>query len=667
MRTHRIRIPQARRTGTIAVAALALAASLSTPAAARASASASPFTHAPNSQTAPNLPQLAYSAMLHAADAGGVRNVLMDENSGTLLVTLTDGRRRLVLFPVSDGNLAQTLTRDGATVTLGTVGSPPTGGSSDASMLFALAVMLGLGTVILLVATWRTRRRRAEAGPEPQLAPTSDTRFSDVAGCDEAVEELRDTLDFLRNPERFERLGARMPSGILLHGPPGTGKTLLAKAVAGEAGVPFFAMSGSDFVEMYVGVGPKRVRELFAKAKKSEAGAVVFIDEIDAIGRRRAGRTGGNQEAENTLNALLVELDGFRGRPGLVCIAATNRLELLDEALLRPGRFGMQVQVDTPNESGRRQILELYAKDKPLAPDVELDALASYTAGSSGAQLADMINQAAIMTARDGRDQITDADLREGHLRVLAGPERAASVMREDERRLVAWHEAGHVLTAELCETQDKAQRVTIRPRGRAAGLAVYGQTDRALHSRRYLHERMICILGGRAAEQLLVAEISSGAANDLQQANTIARKAVTELGFSDRVGQIIGGVPGQEFALSDDTRRVSTRRSSAWWPTPTPTHWRCWEGSAAGWMPLARHCSNAASWSAFDILVVIGGKPEPRIPTPRRRPLRAVPAAQPLPALAATEAHREGALVSLARWIERRSGSAERRRGTAG
>ena len=250
-----------------------------------------------------------------------------------------------------------------------------------------------------------------------------------------------------------------------------------------------------------------------------------------------------------------MELDGFSGRKGVICVAATNRLDMLDPALLRPGRFGMQIQVETPDEAGRRAILQFYSKSKPLADEVDLDSLAAYTAGSSGAQLADMLNQAAIVAARAGNDQISDSDLREGHLRVLAGPERAAQVLRPEERRLVAWHEAGHVLSAELLETQDKAQRVTIRPRGRAAGLAVYGQTDRALHSRRYFHERMICILAGRAAEKLLIGEISSGAANDLQQANLLARQAVLELGFSERVSQLISH-EGQHH-LSDETRHV--------------------------------------------------------------------------------------------------------------
>ena len=454
-----------------------------------------------------------------------------------------------------------------------------------------------------------------------------------------------------------------MPSGILLYGPPGTGKTLLAKALAGEAGLPFFATSGSDFVELYVGTGPKRVRELFQKARGCEAGAVIFIDEIDAIGRRRGGpgSNGGGQESENTLNALLVELDGFAGRKGVICVAATNRLDMLDPALLRPGRFGMQVQVETPDEAGRRAILELYSAAKPLADEVDLDSLAAYTAGSSGAQLADMLNQAAIVAARDGREVISDSDLREGHLRVLAGPERASQVLRPEERRLVAWHEAGHVLSAELMETQDKAQRVTIRPRGRAAGLAVYGQTDRALHSRRYFHERMICILAGRAAEKLLVGEISSGAANDLQQANMLARRAVLELGFSERVGQLISH-DGQH-RLSDETRHVIDEEVERLVADAYADALSLLSDARGKLDTLAETLLKQGQMERVDILAALGGvqvqrQSHPR-PAPRReRHLQSVPTPEPARAPAG------GRLVAFAGWLERRS-SARRDRAT--
>ncbi|HLK42774.1 MAG TPA: AAA family ATPase, partial [Thermoleophilia bacterium] len=507
--------------------------------------------------------QEAYSTLLRDAGGGLVSRVAIDSETGVITVTNRDGSTAAVQAPPDTGALAQRLTADGVTVTYSTtapVDSSSGSGSSTWPMLLSIGSLFGLVAFLMLLAHRRSRRAAAvtAAAAQAQAAAQPAVSFADVAGCDEAVDELRDVLGFLTEPERFERLGAKPPSGIILHGEPGTGKTLLAKALAGEAGVPFFAMSGSDFVEMYVGVGAKRVRELFATARRSEAGAVVFIDEIDAIGRRRSqSGTGGNQESENTLNALLVELDGFQGRRGVITIAATNRLDMLDPALLRPGRFGLQIQVTLPDEPGRRRILELYAAGKPLAADVDLDSLATYTAGCSGAQLADMLNQAAIVAARAGRDEVTDADLREGHLRVLAGPERASSSLRPEERRLVAWHEAGHVLAAELLDSQDKAQRVTIRPRGQAAGLAVYGQTDRALHSPRYFHERMICILAGRAAEQQLCGEISSGAANDLQQANMLARRAVVELGFSDRVGQLIGHTQGQDIGLSQRTRHV--------------------------------------------------------------------------------------------------------------
>ncbi len=385
------------------------------------------------------LTQMPYSQLLRLAANGDVRSVALDEVTAHAVVTLTDGNMRLVLTGHESSQLADTLSADGVDVTYAV--SPA--GSGGGSALMPLLIIGGLLIAITLALTIGGRRKRRERSAlvanAAKEAERSAVKFSDVAGCDEAVEELRDTLDFLLRPARFERVGATMPSGILLYGPPGTGKTLLAKALAGEAGVPFFATSGSDFVELYVGTGPKRVRELFAKARQSEAGAVVFIDEIDAIGRRRGGpgSAGGGQESENTLNALLVEMDGFVGRKGVICVAATNRLDMLDPALLRPGRFGMQVQVETPDEAGRRAILELYAASKPLTDEVDLDSLAAYTAGSSGAQLADMLNQAAIVAAREDRDVISDSDLREGHLRVLAGPERAAQVVRPEERRLV--------------------------------------------------------------------------------------------------------------------------------------------------------------------------------------------------------------------------------------
>jgi cell division protease FtsH len=384
------------------------------------------------------------------------------------------------------------------------------------------------------------------------------TRFADVAGCDEAVEELREVVVFMEEPERFRRVGARMPRGVVLHGPPGTGKTLLAKAVAGESGVPFFALSGSDFVDTYVGVGAARVRDLFAQARRSEAGAIIFFDEIDAIGRARGGgQTGADSEREGTLNQLLVELDGFGDRERVVVIAATNRLDMLDNALLRPGRFDRRVQVGLPAEAGRLAILKLHASGVPIAESESLEGLARVTAGFAGADLANIVNEAAIMAARAGRDSVLAADLDEGMMRAVAGPQRSDRRIGDGELEVIAWHEAGHALAAELCPTHQKAQRVTILSRGEAGGLALYGSNDRALTSQQHLHERMVVAMAGRGAEQTRFGVISSGAANDLEQVNRMAREAVERLGFSPRVGQIISAAGPYEVPVSAETRRI--------------------------------------------------------------------------------------------------------------
>ena len=393
-------------------------------------------------------------------------------------------------------------------------------------------------------APGRRPRRRWPGTARSARTPRSSrppVRFDDVAGCDEAVEELREVVVFLTEPERFLKVGARMPRGVILHGPPGTGKTLLAKAVAGESGVPFFALSGSDFVDTFVGVGASRVRDLFALARKSEKGAIIFFDEIDAIGRARGGgASGADSEREGTLNQLLVELDGFGDRDRVVVVAATNRLDMLDAALLRPGRFDRRVQVGLPAEAGRLSILRLHSKGMPIAEPSSLEALARVTAGFAGADLSNMVNEAAIMAARDGREVILPHDLDEGMLRAVAGPQKADRRLAEGELEIIAWHEAGHALAAELCPTHQKAQRVTILARGDAGGLALYGNLDRALISQQHLHERMVVAMAGRAAEQIRFGMISSGAANDLEQVNRMAREAVERLGFSPRVGQII-------------------------------------------------------------------------------------------------------------------------------
>ncbi len=418
--------------------------------------------------------------------------------------------------------------------------------------MFMLAAIIG-------VMVYMQRQQAKAAGAQQdrhtkkvrKQGEMPDVRFRDVAGCDEAVQEAAELVEFLKRPEAYQRLGAKMPSGLMLYGPPGTGKTLLAKAVAGEAGASFYAVSGSEFVEMYVGVGAGRVRDLFAQARAS-APAIIFIDEVDAIGAKRGGGPeGSNREADQTLNQLLVEMDGFTGNERLLVIAATNRLDTLDPALLRPGRFSRHIHVGAPTESGRLEILTVHSKGKPLGEDVDLPLLAKVTAGSSGAELAEMLNEGAIMAARAEHTTISHEDLFEGFLRVVAGPRKASAMLAAGERETIAYHEAGHVLCAELCPTVDKTLHATINPRGQAAGFAVVGRSDRALHNAQHIHEQLIYILGGRAAEHVIHGTVSSGAANDLEKANAIARAAVEQYGLSAAVGQVVATQTG----LADSTR----------------------------------------------------------------------------------------------------------------
>lgn len=439
-------------------------------------------------------------------------------------------------------------------------------GSASRSLLLPLGIAVGFA--IILAGMMAIRRsgqgggKRSGPGGHGRMRKNAkveppNTRFGDVAGCDEAVEELHEVVTFLREPMRFTRVGARMPRGVILYGPPGTGKTLLAKAVAGESGVAFYAVSGSDFVDTFVGVGAARVRDLFLEARKQEKGAIIFFDEIDAIGRKRgSGFSGSDSEREATLNQLLVELDGFGARDRIVVMAATNRVDMLDDALTRPGRFDRRVQVGVPAEAGRLAILRLYARNKPLANTGDLERIATVTAGFAGADLANLLNEAAIMAARAGRDTIIAADLDEGMLRAVAGPERKDRRLAEGELETIAWHEAGHCLAAELCPTHVKTQRVTILARGDAGGLALYGNEDRALTSPQRLHERMVVAMAGRAAEEIGFDAISSGAANDIEQVTNMARTAIEKLGFSTRLGQMT--LPtGPHGGLSDETRRV--------------------------------------------------------------------------------------------------------------
>ena len=378
--------------------------------------------------------------------------------------------------------------------------------------------------------------------------------FADVAGEDEEKEELKEVVEFLKSPDKFNSLGARIPHGVLLVGPPGTGKTLLARACAGEAGVPFYSISGSDFVEMYVGVGASRVRDLFDKAKKTMP-CIIFIDEIDAVGRQRgAGLGGGHDEREQTLNQLLVEMDGFEANDGVIVMAATNRADILDKALLRPGRFDRQVYVGLPDVKGREEILKVHTKNKPLAPDVSLKVIAQRTAGFAGADLENLVNEAALLAARRSRKAITMEDIEEASMKVMAGPEKKSRVVTPEEKKLTAYHEAGHAVAGFYCKHHPRVHEITIIPRGQAGGYTMYlPEKDRSYVTKGEMFEDIVSSLGGRVAEQLILEDISTGASNDLQQATNIARQMITKYGFSERLGPVVYGTSQEETFLGRD------------------------------------------------------------------------------------------------------------------
>ena len=377
--------------------------------------------------------------------------------------------------------------------------------------------------------------------------------FADVAGEDEAKEALKEIVDFLHNPQKYESIGAQMPKGVLLQGPPGTGKTLLAKAVAGEANVPFFSISGSEFVEMFVGAGAARVRDLFNQAQE-KAPCIVFIDEIDTIGKKRDGSLGGNDEREQTLNQLLVEMDGFGANTGVIVIAATNRRDILDPALLRPGRFDRQIVVGYPDVKGREEILKVHTKNKPLGPDVDLRVIAQTTVGFTGADLENLVNEAALLAARRGRKAITMVDIEEATIKVVAGPEKKSHIVPDKDKRLTCFHEAGHAVATYYCETQDKVHEISIIPRGMAGGYTMsLPEEDRSYETRKGMQENIVTLLGGRIAEKLVLDDISTGASNDLERATKIARAMVTRYGFSDRLGPIVYGQNENEVFLGRD------------------------------------------------------------------------------------------------------------------
>lgn len=388
-----------------------------------------------------------------------------------------------------------------------------------------------------------------------KMAPSSKkATFDDVAGADEEKEELKEIVDFLRDNKKYTEIGARIPKGVLLLGPPGTGKTLLARAVAGEAKVPFFSISGSDFVEMFVGVGASRVRDLFEQAKKN-APAIIFIDEIDAVGRQRgAGLGGGHDEREQTLNQLLVEMDGFEDNDSVIVMAATNRRDILDPALLRPGRFDRQILVSYPDVKGREAILKVHTRNKPLAPDVDLETIAKSTVGFTGADLENLVNEASLLAARKNKKAITKDELEEASIKVVAGPEKKSKVITEDEKKLTAYHEGGHALCTYYSKSQDKVHQVSIIPRGQAGGFTMsLPVKDKSYVSKNEMYENIVVLLGGRVAEKLILDDISTGASNDLERATSTARNMVTRYGFSDNLGPVVYGQGDHEVFLGRD------------------------------------------------------------------------------------------------------------------
>ncbi len=426
------------------------------------------------------------------------------------------------------------------------------------------SIISPLGLIVIAVLFWVFFLKQANGGggamsfgksKAKMTDPSKQTvTFSDVAGADEEKEELKEVVDFLKNPEKYHAIGARIPKGLLLVGPPGTGKTLLAKACAGEAGVPFFSISGSDFVEMFVGVGASRVRDLFENAKKS-APCIIFIDEIDAVGRHRgAGLGGGHDEREQTLNQLLVEMDGFSENQNIIIVAATNRPDILDPALLRPGRFDRQLVVNYPDVKGREEILKVHSRKKPLAPDVDLSVIAKTTAGFTGADLENLLNESALLAARQQKTTISMQDVSEAMIKVIAGPEKKSKKAGEKERKLTAYHEAGHAIVTELLPNQDPVHQISIIPRGRAGGYTLsLPSEDKMYASKTGMLEEIVVLLGGRVAEKLVLDDISTGASNDIQRATKIAREMITKYGMSDKLGPICFGSGQDEVFIGKD------------------------------------------------------------------------------------------------------------------
>ena len=507
----------------------------------------------------PQATALSYSDFNAKVKAGEVDKVVLVQNN--IRGTLTDGTDFTTIAPDapnSDQDLYKRLADKGISIAAENPPEPPWWQTMLTSLI-PIAILIGFWLFIMQQSQMGGGRMMNFGKSRVRLMVSDKKKvtFADVAGADEAKQELEEVVEFLKTPDKFNELGARIPKGVLLFGPPGTGKTLLAKAVAGEAGVQFFTISGSDFVEMFVGVGASRVRDLFEQAKKS-APCIVFIDEIDAVGRQRgAGLGGGHDEREQTLNQLLVEMDGFASNEGIIIIAATNRPDVLDPALLRPGRFDRQIVVDKPDVRGREAILKVHTKGKPIANDVNLDVLARRTPGFTGADLSNLVNEAALLAARRNKKKIYMAETEEAIERVLAGPERKSHVMTDEEKRLTAYHEGGHTLVGLMLKHADPVHKVTIIPRGRAGGYMLsLPKEDRSYRTRSELIDRIKVALGGRVAEEVVLGEISTGASSDIQQATKIIRSMIMQYGMSEAVGPIAYGEENHQVFLGRDFNR---------------------------------------------------------------------------------------------------------------
>lgn len=484
-----------------------------------------------------------YSQFLDEVRAKRIKEAVIDDSNRTVVATTIDDKKVKAQLTIFDKGLAKDLVDNGIKFD----SKPP----EEPSLIGS--ILLSYGPMLLLVAVWIFFMRQMQGGGKggafsfgkSKARMLDDTNnhvtFADVAGCDEAKEEVSEVVDFLKDPSKFQKLGGRIPRGVLMVGPPGTGKTLLARAIAGEAKVPFFTISGSDFVEMFVGVGASRVRDMFDNAKKHSP-CIIFIDEIDAVGRHRgAGMGGGNDEREQTLNQMLVEMDGFEPNSGVIVVAATNRADVLDKALLRPGRFDRQVTVSLPDIRGREQILNVHMRKVPIAPDVRADVLARGTPGFSGADLANLVNESALFAARRNKRLVEMQDFEDAKDKIYMGPERKSMVMREDERRNTAYHESGHAVVAKLLPTSDPVHKVTIMPRGNALGLTwSLPEHDQLSDYKNKMLDKIAMLFGGRIAEEVFVGQMSTGASNDFARATKMARAMVTRFGMSDSLGVMV-------------------------------------------------------------------------------------------------------------------------------